>query len=164
MRALTWSEPRPPVDPRTERAVESALGVVFPDDYRAFILAHGGGAPNETGFSLDDPRKREVGIGAFLEPDPGSGAASLLEARRLARRLPREVVPFAVSAGGDYVCLDYRRGPRPTVVYWHHEREGQPDEFTHVANRFAEFLDLLHAPEPDDEGARDAPGRSAPPG
>jgi cell wall assembly regulator SMI1 len=158
MRALTWLDPRPPTDPRSMRAVESALGVVLPDDYRAFILAHGGGAPSETAFALDDARKGGAGLGEFLRADEQGGAASLLEARRLLPRLPGEIVPIAAGAGGDYVCLDYRRGPRPTVVYWHHERAGARDEYTHVANRFSEFLELLHPADPDDE-AGETPDR-----
>ncbi len=37
-------------------------------------------------------------------------------------RMPKELVPFAETAGGDFFCLDYYGGPEnPTVAYWSHE-------------------------------------------
>ncbi|MBN8617065.1 MAG: SMI1/KNR4 family protein, partial [Deltaproteobacteria bacterium] len=60
--------------------------------------------------------------------------------------LPRGLMPFANTGGGDLVCLDYRQGPTPSIAYWHHGRCGDEDEVTAVAASFTSFLELLHAP------------------
>jgi hypothetical protein len=33
------------------------------------------------------------------------------------------------------------------VVYWHHEREGSPNDITPVAATFTAFIDLLFEPD-----------------
>lgn len=148
MRELDWRGGNEQVDESVVRELEEHLGVRFPTDYRDFVRRHSGGRPKQTDFRIPDSRKRVVGVGVFLKAklDPGEDY-SIAQARDWLEDLPSEVVPISEGAGGDYVCLDYRSAGAPRIVYWHHERVGDSDEFTPVSSSFTEFLDLLFEPD-----------------
>ena len=151
---LTWFEPPQPVDEAEVAAVERALGVVFPADYRSFLRRFQGGYPEQTDFPLNDPRKSIAAVGVFLSVRPERDTDYLLTARDMLQdRLPARVIPIAMGPEGDYVCLDYRAAA-PAVVYWHHERSGS-DELTPIANSFGEFISLLYEPDIEAESALD---------
>src|SRR5690606_41863379 len=90
---LTWFEPPQPVDEAEVAAVERALGVVFPADYRSFLRRFQGGYPEQTDFPLNDPRKSIAAVGVFLSVRPEGRTAYLLTARDMlhGRRTPRAV-------------------------------------------------------------------------
>jgi cell wall assembly regulator SMI1 len=148
VRELHWFEPVSGAVESDVRALESSLGVGFPDDYREFLLAADGGIPVESDFRLEDMEKHDVAVGTFLGVSTGEGVYHLAEAAKmLSNRIPRGVVPIAIGPGGDFVALDYRTGGAPGVVYWHHEREGSPNDITPVAATFTAFIDLLFEPD-----------------
>ena len=148
VRELRWFEPVRGATDEEIRAVEMSIGVGFPDDYRQFLSIADGGMPVESDFDLADVGKQVVAVGTFLGVGTGDGIYHLPAAVRvLSGRMPRGVVPIAMGPGGDFVALDYRVGGATTVVYWHHEREGSPNELSPVAPTFAAFLDLLYEPE-----------------
>ncbi len=156
MAELTWFDELGPVDDAVIHGIERALGVIFPDDYRAFSRRHQGGYPMQTDFRLSDPRKSVVAVGRFLSMVPESGPSFIVEAQRLhSDQLPEGVILVAEGPGGDYVALDYRSTHGAEVVYWHHERAGEPDEFTPVSKTFASFLDLLYEPDVEAESELD---------
>lgn len=149
---LTWFEMPVPEDISVINAIENQLGVSFPEDYREFLLKFQGGYPIQTDFYLNDPHKSMVAVGVFLSTKQERAADYLLYTKSLlSDRLPMLVIPIAIDPGGDYICLDFRRGVKPVVLYWHHERCGYPDEFTFIANIFNEFLSLLYKPDIEEE-------------
>lgn len=153
--ALTWFDPPQPVAEDLVAALERDLGVVFPEDYRLFLINYQGGVPNQTDFEIDDPRKRNVGVGQFLgvarerHAEFITGALDILHGR-----LPARMIPIGIGGGGDFVLLDLRQ-EQPQIVYWHHEREGLKDQFTFVAPSFTDFLSMLHQPDIDAESKLD---------
>ncbi len=148
-RELKWSNETERAEESVVRDLETHLGVTFPADYREFLKSHAGGRPKETDFRIRDSRRPVVGIGTFLAVVPDADY-SIVQVRDWLEDLPKAILPIAEGPGGDYVCLDYRSGGVPTIVYWHHDRVGDTDEYTPVAATFAEFLELLF--EPDIEG------------
>ena len=149
IRELEWFDPPTPCDDSEISELESRLGVVFPGDYRAFVLLNGGGSPAETEFDINEPRGVINGsIGVFLTVTSGEyGIAETLqivEDRKIAG-----LIPVAESGGGDFVCLDYRNSEVPEIAYWHSGRHGLDDEVVKVCATFGEFLSLLE--EPSDE-------------
>ncbi len=145
MRELTWIQRGSPVSHGAIAHLERTLAVSLPVDFREFLAAHQGGAPNETDFALADPDKRGVGIGTFLRVE-GDDVDAIAGAKRILTRqdLPEPLIPIAIGPGGDFVCLDCSTQPA-RVVYWHHARVG-PESVTPVANGFGDFLDLLRVP------------------
>lgn len=155
-RQLDWFEPVRGATEDAIRTVEIGLGVAFPDDYREFLSSSDGGMPVESDFALNDSGKRSAAVGTFLGVSSGEGIYRLLDAAKiLSGRLPGGVVPIAIGPGGDFMVLDYRAGSDPTIAYWHHEREGSLNDITPVAATFSAFLDLLYAPDLEDEGERE---------
>jgi hypothetical protein len=151
---LTWLEPLTPVGDEEIATVEMALGVRFPDDYRAFLRNFQGGTPAQTDFALNDPRKSTAAVGVFLSVEPERDYDYILSAaRELSDQFPKGIVPIASGPGGDAVVLDFR-GAKPVVLYWHHERTGR-EEFTFLADTFNEFLELLYEPEVESESQLD---------
>lgn len=62
---------------------------------------------------------------------------------------PKDIVAFAETGNGDFVCFDYREGkddPNPPIVYWNHEADVGKD-VSFVTNNFEEFLGMLKEPE-----------------
>jgi hypothetical protein len=157
LRQLAWFEPVRGATEEEIRAAESNVGVRFPDDYREFLADADGGMPVESDFALNDPERRDAAVGTFLAVSGGdvSGGDDIYRlpdaAKILSGRLPRGVVPIAIGPGGDFVALDYRAGAEPTIVYWHHEREGSSDDITPVAATFSAFLEMLFAPDLENE-------------
>lgn len=60
--------------------------------------------------------------------------------QRIDDRLDDFVLPFAALAHGNYLCFNYNILPRPTVVFWYHER---PETLDLVAGNFDEMLSSL---------------------
>ena len=56
----------------------------------------------------------------------------------------KEVYPFSPTAGGDYLCLDYRQNKEnPKVVYFTHDTF-YGEEYETIADSFEEWYDLLY--------------------
>jgi cell wall assembly regulator SMI1 len=151
--SITFSGERGPLAPERVAQAEATMGVVFPADYREFMLAHNGGKPSrrafvyaeETGPYTDGAVRKfypidssdKLGLEAthhtFLGYDPP--------------RMPRDVFPIADDSFGNQICICFS-GPKCGYVYfWDHEHEAE-DEPTYdnmhlVAKSFSEFLDKL---------------------
>lgn len=152
---MTWLEPLNPVSDDAIARMETQLHISLPKDYRSFLQRYQGGVPAETDFALSDRRKKHVSIGSFLSVDAERAADYIPRVRELlSDRLPLRVIPIAIGPGGDYVTMDFR-SPSPSVVYWHHERTGDPDEFTPIAPSFGGFLSLLYEPDIEAESKLD---------
>lgn len=149
LREIHWFETPQGSSEEDVAAVECALGCELPADFRGFLKSNGGGSPIETDFTLDEPRGPFfASIGVFLAAVDGAYSILTTSANLGARGLSG-LVPIAESGGGDLVCLDYREGPSPTIVYQHQGRFGLDDEVVPICATFADFLELLR--EPDDE-------------
>ncbi len=149
LQELVWEDCRSPVDPSVIHAVETALGIEFPADYKAVILRCNGGHPKPYLFSYRDP-DQGVRVGtafaALLTVDEPGSPDNILSVRNdLDSVLPPEVIPFAEDGGGDYICFDYRSkdsGEAPSIVYWAHENPPSLAVIT-LAESFQAFLDML---------------------
>ena len=106
-------------------ALEQALGVVLPADYKAFLLQQNGGRPREYEASIPEwgstPVARLLGVSA-------SGRSDIaFQAKRMASLLPAGVIPVGDDPGGNYFCLDTTKAGAGSVLLWDHE-SSTPDE------------------------------------
>jgi hypothetical protein len=63
-------------------------------------------------------------------------------------RLNDYLIPFAALFAGDFLCFDYEKASRPSVVVWLHEESRQDHPVTeYVAANFDEFLTKLYEPQ-----------------
>lgn len=101
-------------------AAESALGVIFPDDFIAMMVRHQGMALE--GWVLRrGQKKRSIPIGAlsfFTRTAEGETENNLLSDCTTLRRngYPADLIPFGGHFGQVHLALDYSTSP-PCVVY-----------------------------------------------
>lgn len=123
--------------------LEQALGVIFPADYKQCVAQYNGGRPTLNRF--DSTTHREIMMKALLSIHPADKGNVLDVFNWIRDRLPGEVIPFANTPSGDYVCFDYR-GSAIQVVFWDHERASQDPEaaLSFVAPTFTDLLCQLY--------------------
>lgn len=136
-----WEDAQPEIGEERVAEVETALGVRFPEDYKACVKRFHGGNPRDNAFEFDDPDVGRMGsclgvLLSFSREDPGNIGERY---RRLSPFLPEGVIPFGDDGGGDLMCFQYHGSDPPTVVYWHHgERSVVP-----LAPTFSDFIEML---------------------
>ena len=127
--------------------MEQALGVTFPEDYRACVKRCHGGRPRDNNFSFVDPAigRMESCLGVLLSFSDDDAENIVETHRRLQPFLPEGVIPIADDGGDDFVCFQHGGQDRPSVVYWHHgDRSVVP-----LSESFSSFLDMLYAESPE---------------
>lgn len=137
--------------------LERRLGIHFPLDYLEVAKACQGGTPVERSeFVYRDADAGGPDWSGFayllpLEPTHEEGIVATMEKLAKDGKLPAGVVPIATDGGGDYVCLAYRAGAAPSIVYWCHERE-RDDSIFPLSDSFRGLLERLApaAELPDD--------------
>lgn len=142
-RSKEWEGCHPPLDTDRVEAVQRALGVELPPDYRECIRLCHGGRPRQNAFWFDDPVVGRMGscLGVLLSFTEEDNENIVETYRSLRPHLPIRTVPFADDGGGDFMCFRYSEGiAYPTVVYWPH---GEADVIT-LADSFSEFIDMLN--------------------
>ena len=130
---------------------ERLLGIVFPDSYAAMIRRFSG-SYGEAEIRVDRPSGgfEHCSVGLILSLLPHSrdsiyGAMSNWDEHELSA----SVIPIAEDGGGNYLCLDYRAGASPRVVFYYHELPGD-DGLMHVCDTFNELLSRAVAPTDED--------------
>lgn len=120
--ARGWT-PEGPADPASVSAAEEALGVIFPPDYRRFLLATGRPSQREPWFGLwrvDELVNLNLHLPTF--------------------RWYPGLVGIGTCGGFLVIALDYRESPVPRVVSVGLS-SSEPTDVTVEADSFAEWLD-----------------------
>lgn len=145
-----WERPRP-ARPEDIDRVEAELGVRFPEDYRAVLLAHQGEVPRPELFDFEENcRTTTTVMGPLFHvlegADTTAASYNIVESYRLRQdSLPPGIVPFSEDPGGNPIAFDFRRSAEaPTVVFVNHEAVGEAEYIWPVAGSFTEFLGLMH--------------------
>lgn len=142
---LRWRGQRKPLDPRLVSSVEDHFGVTLPHDYRECLVRNHGASPVISDFEVAPPGEASFtsGIGVLLSADPDDPENIINTHRGMGRYADRRLVPIADDGGGDFVCLDYRSGQPPRIVYFRSEL-GQA---VALAADFTALCNMLHEPE-----------------
>lgn len=134
--------------PTTEDAIANAertLGVVFPEDYRRFLLEHNGGTPVPDAFFIED-----VDQYALVDCFFGLGRPSddlLRYFSEIEDRIPEAHVPIGVDPGNNVLLMDLGPEGMARVYYWDDLSafgQSTDEENTYlVAGSFTDFLSKL---------------------
>lgn len=146
---LDWDEVNEPLDNETIKALETHFGVTLPRDYRGCLELFHGAYPRIQEFEFEDSEGDPITgcLGVLLSADRDEGD-NIYEAHEdMDSSKHPKIIPIADDGGGNLLCLDFRKGPKPSVLYFFFE-EG---EFVPVAASFGAFLELLE--EAEDEWA-----------
>jgi cell wall assembly regulator SMI1 len=151
---LEWRWALPPAGREDVAALENALGVKLPEDYVTCALRHHGGRPTRNRLDFGGEQDKVFQSLLALRSVEGDPGGTVLGAHQNLRQLVEDarIVPFADDPAGNLYVFDYRRGERPSILYWDHEQAAKDDpsepEFslTPVAGSFTELLDKLYEP------------------
>lgn len=123
---------------------EQLLGVKFPVEYREEVQNFGGSF-GDVAFLVDRPSEGfdrcSIGLLLSLLPQSRNSIYRVMAAWE-EHELSARLIPIAEDGGGNYLCLDYRNGDEPDVVFYFHELSGD-DGIIFVCSTFAEFLTRL---------------------
>jgi cell wall assembly regulator SMI1 len=153
MATLQILQPGPPITEQDVLRLEQELGASFPEDYRAFLLAHNGGYPEPGDFDIPGESVPESGstVDWFLTLEAGAHNDLRHELDVYRGRVPPSLLPIAFDPGGNLICLGLSGEHRGVVYFWDHELEAEEDEEADfrnvyfVADSFSRFLDSLTA-------------------
>ncbi|NQX63648.1 SMI1/KNR4 family protein [Paenibacillus qinlingensis] len=103
------------------KKLEEFLGVTFPDDYLECIRENNGAMPVPNFFEVNG---REMSFGALLSINEKDVENIRMVFEALEERLPSEIIPFSIDAGGNFICFDYKNGTQsvPSIVFFDHEQ------------------------------------------
>lgn len=126
------------------QSVQHQTGYVLPDDYRDCLRVCHGGRPRQNAFQFVDPDLglMEGCVGVLLSPAPDDPEGLFDALGNMSESLLRGALPIADDGGGDFVCLDYGAGQKPTIGYWHRGA----GSLVHLATSFGGFLAMLSDP------------------
>lgn len=129
---------------RSISALEALIGQPLDQSYRNFVAENDGAVPESNTFPVN-------GINNFGGVNEFTPVEDIIAERAHFENIGPQTYPVALSEGGNYVVLDQAKGG--AIYFWDHEL----DEFSRIADSFAEFLDLI---EPFDvSSVKLAPGQ-----
>lgn len=139
---------------------EKSIGYKFPSTYRNLISRHNSLHPENCDFDFFD---NSLGRTASRDVTFLGYGTEVLSSSNIANAQWHDiygrdhVVVFGRTAGGDYVCFDYRENPttdNPPVVVMLHDYFDDNDNkmfICLVADNFDQFIDSLYSVDGDDE-------------
>lgn len=139
----------PPLTQERITILERELGIVLPDDYKAFLLQFNGGRPDPGDFPIRGLESNPFGrIRLFPRVDGVIESSNLdLSYNIYAGRIPMNFIPIARTGTGDLICLSLRGRDQGCVYFWDHEEEHIPPSYENmyfVAPTFPDFLSSIH--------------------
>jgi hypothetical protein len=146
---LGWRIANKQVSESKIRSTEQELGITFPTEFVTCATMYHGSAPRCCSFSFPEPKwnRSKSGLGRLLSFRESDMENITRTFRRLSSRLPKGLIPFAATGGGDYICFDCsnKQATEPAVVYWVFDRQ-LVDCILPVADSFSEFMMMLVEP------------------
>ena len=133
---------------------EAELGVILPNDYRAFLSQFNGGYPQPGGFKVVWQSKQACGEDWRTSAMSWFYAITAHRTGNLVRmnkvtfhgRLPPDTITIASDAGGNQILLALAGQYCGQVLFWvkdHEVEQGEPPSYDNVgsiADSFEEFL------------------------
>jgi len=108
--------------------VEKKIGILFPAEYRNFLLLNNGGRPSKTLFAFRkaDGHSSESCVDWFLAIYDGKydNFESYYATYKINQaRIPFHLVPIAHDPGGNLICISVSGSDCGAVFFWDHENE-----------------------------------------
>jgi len=108
------------------RRAEKRIGVIFPPEYREFLLKYNGGRPVAKYFQIPESEFRNVGkvLDFFGLDDPVESCNIDWNCEVYKKRIPSGFLPIACEDGGNIVCIRSAPPDLGAIYYWNHDFEG----------------------------------------
>ena len=133
--------------------LEDEINVSLPNIFKQIIVNCDGGVPSKSIFTYYDRMYEEnlqSSVGGFLNFSKSEWSDFYQNYIDPPEFFPKNLIAFASTGGGDYICFDYRQGKdniNPPIVFWNHGADIGKD-VSFIADNFEEFMNMLS--EPDD--------------
>jgi cell wall assembly regulator SMI1 len=159
MKDLKMEKPRSPLRREDITRVERQLGVIFPEDYRRFLLRYNGGRPKPDLFRIEaaGPEWDDI-MNWFYCINPGDMYGLVENNDELLRsRMPPELIAIGDDPLGNQICIAVKGSKKGSVYFWDHENEapdGEEPWWENVyllADTFEKFVDSLYGDSTVDE-------------
>ncbi len=138
---FVWDHAVPATEEEVQ-AVEQALSIRFPNDFRQIAMLHHGQTPTPSTFKIIN--NASIFNNLFIFRDEPKYTSLLRHHALEEEYVPAGVYSFATDPGGNGICFDYRVSKNaPSVVFSDAEKEGD-EAIIFLANSFTEFLDSLY--------------------
>ncbi|WP_019988888.1 SMI1/KNR4 family protein [Rudanella lutea] len=123
---------------------EATLGIILPEDYKAFLLLSNGGYPLESEFKKEDDWS--FGVQLFYGICSVTDQSIVFYASMFHQKfMSKHFIPFAHDPGG-WMFVISTRDQDYGHVYFYRPDEPEDDCLTHLTNSFEEFIDKLQVP------------------
>lgn len=108
--------------------LEFALGHRFPEEYRAFLLAHNGGRPVPAGFQVGPAEESYSDAKVHDFYGVGNKLSNLVETIEIYEgRIPEPLIPIASDTCGNQIAIALTGERRGAIFFWDHEEETRTD-------------------------------------
>ena len=123
--------------------VEEKFGVLFPEEYKSFLLKHNG-AKFEPNFFADSVVNFFYGIIEELDHYDLRIVWENLGVSQLCRYpFPEGYLPVGCDPGGNKICVCWKGERVGQIFFWDHEAIGTEDELSYLADSIEAFLQML---------------------
>lgn len=129
---------------------EKEMNIQLPRLYKDLMQICDAGSPLKTDFEYYDvfyKRKIFDALGYFLGVEHGT--YNIVDTFKSPPEFfSSNIVAFAETGGGDYICFDYRMNREtlnPPIVFWNHEADSGSD-ISFIAKDLEEFMKMLKPP------------------
>ncbi len=139
-----------PISKETFLSIEKKFNFTFPKEYKKFLLKHNGGIPSHQYFSTMDGKIEEILSRFFpISSNEEDNLVDEIEGITLAGQLPSDLIPIAITLGGDDRIVLAISGENYGKVFhwaWSEENENHSASYNYVrlvASSFDSFLEQL---------------------
>ena len=148
---LTWFSCEQGTSMDKIKNISNFIGISLPKKFCDLMIECDSGIPIQTNFCYYDVFHKKLishSLGGFLGFE--NTDYNLLDVyHNPPEFFPKDLVPFAETGSGDYICFDYRLDRRsldPEIVLWRHGADIGKD-VSFVAKNFEEFINILEEPK-----------------
>ena len=130
-------------------SVEKKLKNNLPEDYKAFLLEHNGGHPEDCVFSYKmADKKYESLINRFnaIHSEKEYNLLAKFQYYQDQKRIPTNMLPIADDPFGNIICMSLSRDDYGSIYFWDHELEVERPQFENIffiSYSFKDFIDNL---------------------
>ena len=128
------------------QSFEKKIGLIFPKDYKDFLVKYNGGAPSPASFDFYDKSDASTIRSFFsIEKDNHNTESINWTLKLYNGRLPKYFLPVASDLGDNLILLDCSLENKG-VFFWDHEEEADEDEeptmdnMHYLSENFENFL------------------------
>jgi hypothetical protein len=122
------------------KALEDALGITLPKDYREMLQVCNAAKPKPSYFDIHN--RRECIVDYMLNINSESSNSLLRSFKTLKTNSNGKIlIPIAIDPFGNFIAYNFSSSKdNPEIVFWDHETSN----ITFIARNFKTFLSLLY--------------------